>query len=30
MTQGNFAGKRWDAEIDFLKFIDQTMNLPMI
>lgn len=29
ITQGSFNGKHWNAEIDFLKFIDQTMNLPM-
>jgi len=29
ITQGSFNGKQWNAEIDFLKFIDQTMNLPI-
>ena len=28
ITKGNYQGKSWTAEIDFLKFIDRTMNLP--
>jgi hypothetical protein len=29
ITQGSLKGKQWNTEIDFLKFIDQTMNLQI-